>query len=80
VSGWALAWPPGIDIAAVIVGGLTLTMGLGLFILLGIWLVQAVWIIPMVVSFRKSGQRETMKALLSRQRSHFCSTQVVGDW
>jgi hypothetical protein len=55
-------------------------MGLGLFILLGIWLVQAVWIIPMVVSFRKSGQRETMKALLSRQRSHFCSTQVVGDW
>lgn len=54
----------GINIAAVIVGGLTLTMGVGLFILLGIGLVQAAWIIPMVESFRKSGQRETMKGII----------------
>ena len=53
-----------INVAAGMAGGLTLFMGVGTFILMGLGLVQAAWIIPMVVSFRKSGQRRTMRGVI----------------
>ena len=53
-----------INVAVGMAGGLTLFMGAGSFILMGFGLVQAAWIIPMMVSFRKSGQRQTMKGVI----------------
>lgn len=53
-----------VNIGAVIVGVVTIALVVGIFILLGIGLVQAAWIIPMVLSFRKSGKRETAKGVI----------------
>jgi hypothetical protein len=54
----------GANTAAAIAGGLTLAMGVGVYILLGLGLAQAAWIVPMAVSFRKSGQRRTIKGVM----------------
>jgi hypothetical protein len=62
LAGFGLA--AAINLGAVVVGVITLAMVVGIFILLGIGLVQAAWIIPMVVTFRKSGKRETAKGVI----------------
>jgi len=67
-----------INVAAGIVGGLTLFFGLGSFVLMGLGLVQAAWILPMAASFRKSGQRRTMKGVLAA--AVFTLLLIAGCW
>ncbi|MGA2183692.1 MAG: hypothetical protein ABSH47_11740 [Bryobacteraceae bacterium] len=61
-AGFGLA--AAINVAAMIVGAVTLTIVVGIFILLGIGLIQAAWIVPMVLRFRATGRRETMKGVI----------------
>jgi hypothetical protein len=68
----------GINVAAGIVGGLTLFFGVGGFVLMGLGLVQAAWILPMAASFRKSGQRKTMKGVIAA--AVFTLLLTAGCW
>ena len=53
-----------VNVGAAIVGVATIAAVVGIIILLGIGLLQAAGIIPMVMSFRKSGKRETAKGVI----------------
>jgi hypothetical protein len=61
-AGFGLA--AAVNVGAMIVGALTVTIVVGIFILMGIGLVQVAWIVPMALRFRASGRRETMKGVI----------------
>lgn len=54
----------GITIGAVIFGGLTLWAGIGAIVLLGISLVQLAWVLPLYISYRRKGERDTANGVL----------------
>lgn len=54
----------GINILALIVGAVTMYVGVGIIIVAGFGLIQFAWILPMFFRYKKRQQIETAKGLL----------------
>jgi hypothetical protein len=54
----------GVNLAALIVAGVTMMIGIGMVLLMGFGLLQFLWLRPFYLSYKRKGEGDTCKGIL----------------